>query len=187
MHIDQEFEVNRPAGQVWDFFQDVEEVAKCLPGATLTGVEDDGRYAGSVQVKLGPMELTFEGKAGVEVDETGRTGVIQGSGADRRGGSRGKVKVDYQVHEANAGTRVTLGADLTLSGQAAQFGRVGLIKEMSGRIIEEFVSCLEAKLAAESVEEAAGVEAEAIEGGSLVVGSLWAMIVRFFRRLFGRS
>lgn len=187
MHIDQEFEVNRPASQVWDFFQDVEEVAKCLPGASLAGVEDDGRFAGSVQVKLGPMELTFEGKASVEADDTARSGVIQGSGADRRGGSRGKVKVDYQLHEVEAGTRVVLGADLTLSGQAAQFGRVGLIKEMSGRIIEEFVACLEAKLAAETAEEAAEVQAEAIEGGSLFLGSVWAMIVRFFRRLFGQS
>lgn len=187
MHIDQEFEVNRPAAQVWAFFQDVDEVAKCLPGATLAGVGDDGRYRGSVQVALGPMELTFEGKASVTVDDGARTGTIEGSGADRRGGSRGKVTVAYAVHEVEVGTRVALGADLTLSGQAAQFGRAGLIKEISGRIVEEFVACLEAKLGAPTVEEAAGVQAEVIEGGSLVVGTLWSMLVDFLRRLFGRS
>ncbi len=133
------------------------------------------------------MELTFEGVASVEVDAEARSGVIDGSGADRRGGSRGKVRVAYQVHDVDGATKVTLGADLTLSGQAAQFGRVGLIKEMSGRIIEEFVSCLEAKLGAATVEEASYVQAEAIEGGSLFLGSMWSMILRFLRRLFGRS
>jgi carbon monoxide dehydrogenase subunit G len=35
---------------------------------------------------------------------------------------------------------------VTLAGPAAQFGRTGLINEMSKRLIGDFASCLEAKM-----------------------------------------
>jgi carbon monoxide dehydrogenase subunit G len=185
--ITQEFTVDRPVDAVWDFFGHVPEVARCLPGAELTEDLGDGVYAGKLEAKLGPMAVSFDGKATVTRDEEARSGHIDGSGADRRGGSRGRVKVDYSLVEAEAGTTVTVDADVTLSGPAAQFGRVGLIKEMSSRLIGDFVTCLESKLDAETAEEAEAIQAGEVQGGSLFFGSLWAQVKAFFRRLFGRS
>lgn len=187
MKITQEFIVDRPVDAVWDFFADVPEVSRCLPGAELTEDLGDDRYAGRLEAKLGPMTVSFDGKATVTRDEEARTGHIDGSGADRRGGSRGRVKVDYSVGAEGDGTKVVVDADVTLQGPAAQFGRVGLIKEMSSRLIGDFTACLEAKLAAETVEEAAAIEAEDVGGLSLFFGSLWSQIRGFFKRLFGRS
>ena len=84
------------------------------------------------------------------------------------GGSRGQVKVSYQVEPHADGSQVTLDAAVTLSGAAAQFGRTGIIKEMSNRLLSEFVQCVEAKLAAISEEEAAAVEAGEVGGIGLV-------------------
>ena len=50
---------------VWDFMRDVEKVATCLPGVSLDGPERDGRVAGRMAVKLGPMSPTFAGTATV--------------------------------------------------------------------------------------------------------------------------
>ncbi len=187
MNITQEFVVDRPADAVWSFFGDVPEVARCLPGAELTDDLGEGQYAGKLEAKLGPMTVSFEGKASVIRDEDAHTGHIDGSGADRRGGSRGRVKVDYSVKPEGDGTKVIVDADVTLQGPAAQFGRVGLIKEMSSRLIGDFTSCLEAKLGAETVEEAAAIEAEEVAGVSLFFSSLWSQVVDFFKRLFSRS
>ena len=55
MKISHEFTVSRPTQAVWDFFQNVPDVAQCLPGAEVTSNEGDGKYAGKVAVKLGPM------------------------------------------------------------------------------------------------------------------------------------
>jgi len=187
MKITQEFSVNKPLNTVWDFFQDIEQVAACLPGAELLEDRGDGSYAGKVEAKLGPMTATFEGEATVTPDDAAKTGHIEGKGADRRGGSRGQVKVDYAMTEADGTTRVSVDADVTLSGSAAQFGRTGLIKELSGRLVSEFVECLEAKLAASSVEEAAKIEATDVKGFSLFLSSLFAPIVRFFKKIFGRE
>ena len=82
---------------------------------------------------------------------------------------------------------MAIDADVQLSGAAAQFGRTGLISEMSQRLIGDFVNCLEGKLAAPSAAAAAEVSAPDVKGISLFFSSLFASISRFFRRLFGRS
>lgn len=187
MKITQEFSVSKPLDTVWEFFQDIEQVAACLPGAELLEDRGDGSYAGKVEAKLGPMTATFEGEATVTPDASNKTGHIEGKGADRRGGSRGQVKVDYTMSEAGGQTLVNVDADVTLSGSAAQFGRTGLIKELSGRLVNEFVECLEAKLAAATVEEAASIEATDVKGLSLFLSSLFAPIVRFFKKILGRD
>lgn len=183
MNIKQEFVVARPTNVVWDFFQDVPGVAQCLPGANLTGQGEDGSYDGNLSVKLGPMAAAFEGNCVVIPDQTTLTATIEGQGTDRKGGSRGRVKVTYCITAEGPGSRVAVDADVTLSGPAAQFGRTGLINEMSKRLIGEFVDCLEAKLAATTAEEAGNVRAAEVHWVSLFFGSLWS----WFKGLFGKG
>lgn len=182
MEITKEFEVARPVASVWELFGDVPQVAQCLPGAELTEDRGDGTYAGKLSVKLGPMAANFEGEAKVDNNDATTTGTVEGRGADRRGGSRGQVKVTYTLAPTETGTAVSVHADVHLSGAAAQFGRVGLINEMSGRLINEFVECLEAKLAAATPEEAAEVQADEVQGIALFFQSLVAWIKRLFQR-----
>jgi carbon monoxide dehydrogenase subunit G len=187
LKITEVIEVGAGIDEVWALFQDVPELARCLPGAELTEDKGDGVYAGSVAAKLGPMTATFEGEATVTSDEAARTGAVNGKGMDKRGGSVGQVKMQYSMAPTDSGTSINVDADVILSGAAAQFGRTGLIKEMSNRLIGEFVSCVEAKLAAETVEEAAEVAAGEVQGFSLFFSSLISTIVDFFKRIFGGS
>ncbi len=182
MNITHEFEVARPLGAVWEMFQDVPSVAHCLPGAELTDNRGNGVYAGKVSVKLGPIAATFEGEATITPNEAAHSALIDGKGVDRRGGSRGSVKVNYVLTDSGGGrTKVVIDADVTLAGPAAQFGRTGLINEMSNRLIGDFSNCLEAKLGAPT--EAA---AEAIKAGEVrAFALLWESLVAWFKRLFG--
>ncbi|MGH3440977.1 MAG: SRPBCC family protein [Nitriliruptorales bacterium] len=185
MKITHEFDVERPPDAVWDFLQDIPQVASCMPGAELTEDKGDGVYAGKVSVKLGAMNATFEGEATVRPNPETRRCVISGRGADRRGGSRGQVEIEYALADAGAGTHVTVDADVKLSGAAAQFGRQGIIAEMSNRLIREFAECLEGKLGATTPEEAAAIRAGEVRGFPLFFASLWSSIVKFLRRTFG--
>ncbi len=128
------------------------------------------------------MTAVFEGKATVTPDPASMSCLIEGKGVDRAGGSRGQVKVNYDVSAAGIGSTVNVDADVLLSGAAAQFGRTGLIKEMSKRLIGEFVECLEAKLQSGSAEEAAQVSAGEVRGISLFLASVWNWV----KSLFGR-
>jgi carbon monoxide dehydrogenase subunit G len=183
MKIEHEFTVARPPDQVWDFFQDIPSVAQCLPGAELLGQSDDGSYDGKLAVKLGPMSASFEGKAAITPDPAARTAVIEGKGVDKSGGSRGQVKVSYRIQPDGSGSMVGVDADVTLSGPVAQFGRTGLVNEMSKRLIGEFVQCLEGKLAAGTPDEASRVKAGEVRGITLFFTSLWSWI----KSLFGQG
>jgi carbon monoxide dehydrogenase subunit G len=186
MKITDTFEVASDVGKVWEAFENVPDLAHCLPGAELTDDLGDGRYAGRVEAKLGPITARFEGEATVESDSTAHTGSLTGKGVDRRGGSRAQLKVEYRVEAIDDGTRVTVDADVALSGAAAQFGRVGLLQEMTGRIINEFVECLEAKLAAPTTETAAAIHAPEVKGMSLLFASMFAPVIRFIKKLLRR-
>ncbi len=183
MKISQEFVVERPPSEVWAFFQDVPAVAQCLPGAALENVNEDGSYDGNLAVKLGPMTAAFEGTCVITPDEENMSAKIEGKGVDKRGGSRGQVSVVYDLTEDASGCKVVIDADVTLSGPAAQFGRTGLINEMSKRLIGDFVDCIEAKLGAGSPEEAESVKAADVNAFTLFFSSLWAWI----KGLFGGS
>ena len=60
MRLEQSFEVPVPVAQAWGVLLDVERIAPCMPGATLTGFEGDS-FTGLVRVKLGPVSLSYKG------------------------------------------------------------------------------------------------------------------------------
>lgn len=135
---------------------------------------------GRLSARLGPISTSFEGSSIVVFDDQAWRVTINGTGVDRRGGSRGQVNVVCDITAAAGGTQVNVDADLLLSGTAAQFGRTGLINEISKRLISDFVACLEAKLMAEP-EVAATIAAPSPQGFTLLLQSLWARIKSLFR------
>lgn len=188
MEIVEAFEVSRPIGSVWELFQDVPELARCLPGAELTSDNGDGTYDGRVSVKLGPISSSFDGTATVRFDHDAHTSHIKGRGVDRSGGSQGTVDVKVRLSSLDGlHTDVTIISKVMLAGPIAQFGRTGLVKEVSKRLIDDFSACLHAKLDAESAEEAAAIEASDLRGFSLFLSSTWGAFMTWLRGLFSDS
>jgi len=151
--MEHSFTVPVPVEQAWEVLLDIERVAPCMPGATLTGVTDES-FTGTVKVKLGPVSMMFKGTGRfVERDEAAHRVVLHASGAESRGGGTAAAKVTAALHPAGAGTRVEVSTDLDVTGKAAQFGR-GLIGDVSGRLIGQFATCLAGKLAAAPTADA---------------------------------
>ena len=61
--LENSFDVAAPPSEAWAVLVDVQRVAPCVPGATLTEKIEDNAYKGSMKVKLGPVSLLFEGEA----------------------------------------------------------------------------------------------------------------------------
>ena len=182
--IKESFTVEQPIGVVWTFFQDVQTVAQCMPGVELLDAADDNTYNGKMKVKLGPISAQFQGTATIEsLDEAAKTGSISAKGADRQGGSRATAKVQYSLGDSGGGmTSVDIVADIVLQGSMAQFGRTGLIQEVSSQLTKEFASCIEGKLGATTPEAAAEVRAGEVEGFSVFFKGLWAWLKGLFKR-----
>lgn len=188
MNVTEQFTVTRPLESVWTLFQDMPELARCLPGAELTSDNGDGTYDGRVSVKLGPISASFDGTASVELSHETYSSHIKGRGVDRSGGSQGRVEVDVRLAETDGThTDVTIDAKVMLAGPIAQFGRTGLVNEVSKRLIDDFSDCLHAKLDADSAEEASTIEASDVRGLSLFLSSTWAAFARWLKGLFSRS
>ena len=183
MDIKDSFEVERPLAAVWELFTDVPTVAQCLPGAELTADHGDGTYDGKLSIKLGPIAASFDGTAKVIPNEAEHSMVIEGKGVDRSGGSQGRVNVDVTLVATDPSTtEVTIDSKVTLAGPIAQFGRTGLVAEVSKRLMGEFADCLHKKLAAATPTEASEVKAADVKGLSLFFASLWAWIKGIFRK-----
>jgi len=188
MDITQQFTVTRPIDSVWELFLDVPGLSQCLPGAELTEDRGDGSYDGRVTVKLGPITASFDGSATVEKYPDTRSLNIKGRGVDRAGGSQARVHVQVQLSPLDeTQTDVRIEATVTLAGPIAQFGRTGLVNEVSSRLIGEFSDCLHAKLRAASEQEAALIEAPDVRGLSLFIASTWAAFRRWLRGLFSKD
>lgn len=184
--IDESFEVKQPIDRVWSLFQDISQVVGCMPGAELHDQVDERTYRGRLRMKVGPISADFEGQARiVSIDEASRTGRIEGKGVDRRGGNRGSGTVTYTLSSSGKGTRVELGVNYQLQGRIAQFGRTGVMREISATLTREFAECLGKKLQVGTSEEAAEIRAGEIKGIRLFIRSLSTWLRRLFKR--GRS
>ena len=168
-----EFRVNLPPDQAWSLLTDVERIAPCMPGAQLTGVDGD-TYNGVVKVKVGPMTVQYKGVVSFEEkDDEARTAVLHARGRDTRGQGNADARVTARLVPDGDGTRVTVDTHLTITGRIAQFGR-GVIEEVSGKLLAQFVANLEGQLATEkeqgqeqsqeSVAPTPGPGAEAVTG-----------------------
>lgn len=160
MDLQNSFVVPADIDTAWQTLLDVEAIAPCMPGATLESVDGD-TFTGSVKVKLGPVNMTYGGKARfVEKDEAQHRAVIEGTGKETRGSGTASALVTAQlIAETADRTRVEVTTDLTVTGKPAQFGR-GVMQDVAGRIIDQFSANLESVIAAR------GARAEAQASGA---------------------
>jgi carbon monoxide dehydrogenase subunit G len=156
MKLEQTFEVAAPLERVWEALIDVERVAPCLPGAAVTGRNDDGSYNGTFKVKIGPTSAAYTGKLAMEnVDESAHTATMDAQGTDKRGQGGAKATIVSTVADAgNGSTRVEVVTDYHITGRLARFGRGGMIEDISNRLLGDFAKCLQTSLAASEPGEA---------------------------------
>ena len=145
MELNNEFRVAVPAAKTWEFLTDVERVAPCLPGATLTSVDGD-EFTGAVKVKVGPITVSYRGEAAFEEkDAAAQRMVLKANGKETRGNGNAAAVVTAQLKDEGDATSVVITTDLTISGKAAQFGR-GVLADVATNLIGQFARSLEADL-----------------------------------------
>ena len=155
MDLTPRFVVPAPIAPTWAAFNDLERVARCFPGATVTSVEGDD-FAGSVKVRLGPIAMHYEGSGRfVERDETRHRAVIRATGQDHRGNGTAGVTVVAYMRPEGEETAVELTSELSITGRPAQFGQ-GVMQDVSDKLLGEFVACMAGRLEEEAPAASSG-------------------------------
>jgi len=179
MKLEHQFTVKASPDATWALLTNLERIAPCMPGAELIGRDGDA-YKGRVKVKLGPVLAQYEGKASfVEKDDAAKRGVLRAEGRETKGQGSAKATVTASLAPVPEGTRVTVETDLAIVGRLAQMGR-GLIAEVSGKLLGEFVANLEREIAASAASAStpaaqpvarAAVSVESSESAAAVASS----------------
>jgi carbon monoxide dehydrogenase subunit G len=158
LELTHQFTVPAPIGDAWAAFNDLERIAPCFPGASLTSYDGEA-FEGLCKVKLGPISLQYTGTGRfVSRDEAAHTAVIEAKGKDKRGNGTAAANVTATLISAGEdATDVTVKTDLNITGKPAQFGR-GVMQDVSDRLLGQFASCLETKLGADTADDAAGAD-----------------------------
>ncbi|KQX67041.1 SRPBCC family protein [Angustibacter sp. Root456] len=161
MDLQHTFTVPIGIDEAWSAFTDIERIAPCLPGATITSVEGD-EFHGTAKVKLGPIALQYAGKGlWVSRDDTTYQAVIEAQGKDKRGNGTAGATIRAHLEPEGEGTRVVVDTELKITGRPAQFGR-GVIQDVGTKLLDQFAACLVTRLGEAAPDEAAPVEAEAV-------------------------
>lgn len=163
MKLDNEFRVNAPIERAWEVLTDIPAITPCLPGAELTDHDGD-EYRGTVKIKVGPVTANYSGKAlFAVVDEEQHHIEIAADGRDSRGSGNASASITADMRADGDHTVVSISTDLKVAGKVAQFGK-GMIAEVSGKLIDQFVNCIEQELLGDKViDEVAAASADAGE------------------------
>jgi carbon monoxide dehydrogenase subunit G len=206
--IENEFTVAAPVDDLWAYLLDVERVAPCMPGAELTDVVDDATWKGKVNVKFGPVALSFAGTVTIkERDDAAHRIVLAAKGMEQKGKGAANASVTSWLEPGDGEkTIVKMQADITLSGAVAQLSR-GLLPEVSKKLTQEFADCLEHNMSVDTAPAGAAeattasrageasvasappigyVSAKPVRGVRLGIVAVWSLVTNFFRKLFGR-
>jgi carbon monoxide dehydrogenase subunit G len=148
MEFDNSFEVPLPPGEAWKVLLDIRGIAPCMPGAELTEVVSANTYKGRINVRLGPVALTFAGLVKFDaIDEANHTARVSAQGTDAKGRGGAQATSVFHLEPAGNGSKVLVHTNLNLSGAVAQYGRgVGIIQATSAQLMNQFAKALREKL-----------------------------------------
>ena len=197
--LDKAYPIKAPLDACWGVLSDIAELATCMPGAAITEKLDEKNYKGSVKVKVGPATAAFAGDIEViSVDQTARTLVMMGKGADK-GGSSASMHLTATLVAVPDGSTELLGkADVIVNGKFAQFGG-RMMTSVSDMILSQFASNFEIKAIAATPTDTGSTTPDADTKSTNVAPAaqavtelnglaiVWMLIKDFFGRLFGRK
>jgi uncharacterized protein len=159
VQIDKNYPMPCAADIAWAFLQDLEAVAGCMPGAKITEKLDDGRYKGTVTVRLGPATMAFRGEVEMnEVDAAARSLHMIGKGTDSTGSSGATLNLTARVEAGADAKQCSLvgSSEVSMSGKAVAFGG-RMMNAVADQLLKQFADNFAARVTALQAErDAAG-------------------------------
>jgi carbon monoxide dehydrogenase subunit G len=178
MRLVERYEIPAPPGSVSGTFEDVQVLARHVPGALISGGADGGPFEGELGIAFGPRVIKLRGTFTYDFDPQSGTGRLAGSGTDRRGNSRATGHAIFSLGPANAGaavTQVQVEVDLDLTGPLSSIAETGA-PHVARAIFAQFSESLMAELgpagSGPPAAAAPGPEARPVSGFRLALSSL---------------
>ncbi|MGI9116502.1 MAG: CoxG family protein [Gaiellales bacterium] len=146
MNVEESFVVDQPRAALWAFVQDVERVARCLPGVEDVVASGPDDLTMLVTQKLGPFSATFDTKMHIEERVDGEAIRFTAVGQTVRGAS-GNLRAAnvVRLEDDGAATRVVIEAELALGGMLGAVGQKVVAKQ-AAKVTRQFAENLNAEV-----------------------------------------
>jgi carbon monoxide dehydrogenase subunit G len=185
MRLENSFDVPVSPEAAWELLMDVPRIIPCMPGAKLEEVVADDAWKATMQVKLGPIGLTFATDVKrEEVDEAERRVKLAADAREVRNRGNAKATIESSLTDDGGGTQVNLVTELALTGTVAQYGR-GMIQDISSQLVASFAECIQSRLTAdpEEAEQAVATQQQPVSGLPLFFGAMGRTLRRHARSI----
>jgi hypothetical protein len=141
VELDRTFPLPVPAGVAWEFLQNIEAVAGCMPGARITERLPNGSYKGTVTVRAGPVTMSFRGDVDVrDIDPAAHSLRLLGKGSDSTGTSGASLDLAARVEAVGEGASTLVGrSEVAMSGKAAAFGG-RMMTSIADQVLNQFAA-----------------------------------------------
>lgn len=191
VELDKAFKIAAPASAAWQFLQQIEAVAACMPGAEITEQIDAHNYKGKVKSRIGPATMAFDGAIEIKgIDPEKRELRLRGSGQDTKGTSSASMDLTaWVVDGAEAGCELKGQAEVSVNGKVASLGG-RMMNQVADQILNQFgKNFADNVLAAGSDEQAAEAKAQlAAKPKELNALALaWSVLLGLLKRLFKKG
>jgi hypothetical protein len=204
VELEKTFPMPGSAEVAWEFLQDIEAVAGCMPGAKITERLPDGGYKGTVTVRAGPATMAFRGEVEVrDIDPAAHSLRLLGKGTDSTGTSGASMDLTARIDAVNEGSSNLVGkSEVAMSGKAAAFGG-RMMTSVADQILKQFADNFATQLAARVAQRTAAAAPAAVADGALPavpspppppvthelngLALMWAVFKDWLRGLFSKK
>jgi uncharacterized protein len=189
VQLEKTFPMPGSAEVAWEFLQNIEAVAGCMPGATITERLANGGYKGTVTVRVGPATMSFRGEVEVrDVDPEAHSLRLLGKGTDSTGTSAASLDLAARIEAVAAGASNLVGtSEVSMSGKAAVFGG-RMMNSVADQILKQFADNFATQVAALAAQRTGAVlPAPAASAAVIAEGTFEAAPPPIARELNGLS
>lgn len=191
VELDKAFKIEAPASAAWQFLQQIEAVAACMPGAEITEQIDAHNYKGKVKSKIGPATMAFDGAIEIKgIDPDKRELRLRGSGQDTKGTSSASMDLTaWVVDGAEAGCELKGQAEVSVNGKVASLGG-RMMNQVADQILNQFGKNFADNVLAAGSDERAGKAKAQLAAKPRELNALalaWSVLLGLLKRLFKKG
>jgi uncharacterized protein len=149
VELEKTFPMPGSAEVAWEFLQNIEAVAACMPGAKIIEPLPAGGYKGTVTVRIGPATMSFRGEVEVrDVDTVARSLRLIAKGTDSTGTSGASMDLAARIEALSEGASNLVGkSEVAMSGKAAAFGG-RMMNSVADQVLKQFADNFATQVAA---------------------------------------
>ena len=147
MKFERRLDIEASRSSLWAILSDFPRASRCLPGVEDVKDLGDGKYEGTIKVRVGPVGLRLAGTIEVHQDETAGRWKMQARAQDRKVGGGVRAIIEAALSEQSPSeSELWVSADVQFMGRLGEMGQP-LIRRKAETAINEFADNLKKAVA----------------------------------------